>query len=130
MDWILVTVIPGLVIGIFFGIILQRGRFCMNSAFRDTLLLKEFNLFKAVVIAWLVSMIGFSLMSFGGIITLNQKPFAPVANIVGGLIFGMGMVLGAGCASGTTYRVGEGMVGSWFALLGYMIGALGASSDF
>lgn len=130
MEWIFLVVIPGLVLGVIFGFILQRGRFCMNSAFRDIVLLKEYNLIKAVMIAWFVSMIGFSIMAFSGIITLNPKPFAPVANIIGGLIFGMGMVLGAGCASGTTYRVGEGMVGSWFALLGFMIGAVGAAFGF
>lgn len=120
---IITVVIPGLIMGIIFGIILQRGRFCMNSAFRDVILLKDFKLIKSVAIAILVSMIGFSIMSFSGIISLNPKHFAWGANILGGLIFGMGMVLAAGCASGTTYRVGEGMMGSLVALLGYAIGA-------
>lgn len=120
---IFVVLLPGLIIGIIFGFILQRGRFCMNSAFRDILVLKEFSLIKAVVLAILVSMLGFAIMSFAGIITLNPKGFAPIANIVGGFIFGLGMTLAAGCASGTTYRVGEGMMGSLVALLGYSIGA-------
>ena len=34
------------------------------------------------------------------------------------------MVLAGGCASGTTYRVGEGMVGSFIALLGFMTSAV------
>jgi len=120
---ILVVLLPGLILGIIFGIILQRGRFCMNSAFRDIIVLKEFTLIKSVILAILISMLGFAVMAFGNIITLNPKPFAPVANIVGGLIFGMGMTLAAGCASGTTYRVGEGMMGSLVALLGYSLGA-------
>lgn len=121
---ILVVFIPGLIIGIIFGIILQRGRFCMNSAFRDIILLKEYNLLKAVVLAISVSMLGFAIMFFSSIITLNPKPLAPIANIIGGFLFGIGMVLAAGCASGTTYRVGEGMMGSLVALLGFAIGAI------
>lgn len=116
---ILTVLIPGLIIGIIFGIILQRGRFCMNSAFRDVILLKEYKLVKSVVLAILVAMLGFAIMSFTGIITLNPKGLSWGANIVGGFIFGVGMVLAAGCASGTTYRVGEGMMGSFVALLGY-----------
>jgi uncharacterized membrane protein YedE/YeeE len=120
---IFVVLIPGLILGIIFGFILQRGRFCMNSAFRDILLLKEYKLAKSVALAILISMLGFAIMSFAGIISLNPKHFAWGANIVGGLIFGFGMVLAAGCASGTTYRVGEGMMGSLVALLGYAGGA-------
>lgn len=114
----------GLVVGIIFGFVLQRGRFCMNSAFRDIILMKEYTLLKAVALAIVVQMIGFHLMATMGYIQLNPKTFYWGAMIFGGFIFGIGMVLAAGCASGTTYRVGEGMMGSFVALLGLMIGGL------
>ena len=114
----------GLVIGAIFGFVLQRGRFCMNSAFRDIIVMKEYTLLKAVALAILVQMIGFHLMATMGWISLNPKPLLWGAMIVGGFIFGIGMVLAAGCASGTTYRVGEGMMGSFVALLGLMIGTV------
>ncbi len=116
--------VSGLVVGIIFGFVLQRGRFCMNSAFRDILLMKEYTLLKAVAVAILVQMIGFHLMATMEIIQLNPKPLYWGAMIFGGFIFGVGMVLAAGCASGTTYRVGEGMMGSFVALLGLMIGTV------
>ena len=114
----------GLVVGIIFGFVLQRGRFCMNSAFRDIILMKEYTLLKAVALAIVVQMIGFHLMATMGYIQLYPKTLYWGAMIVGGFIFGIGMVLAAGCASGTTYRVGEGMMGSFVALLGLMIGGL------
>jgi len=114
----------GLVVGIIFGFVLQRGRFCMNSAFRDIVLMKEYKLLKAVALAIVVQMIGFHLMATMGYIQLYPKTLYWGAMIVGGFIFGVGMVLAAGCASGTTYRVGEGMMGSFVALLGLMIGGL------
>ncbi|MGB9713700.1 MAG: YeeE/YedE family protein [Candidatus Bathyarchaeales archaeon] len=120
----LTAILSGLVVGILFGFALQRGRFCMNSAFRDIILLKEYTLLKAVIVAIIVSMLGFHLMASFGIIQLNPKPLSWGANIVGGFIFGIGMVLAGGCASGTTYRVGEGMVGSFVALLGFMMSAV------
>ena len=90
----------------------------MNSAFRDIILLKEFKLAKAVLVSLAVLMVGFAIFAFGEVIDLAPKPFKPWGAIVGGLIFGIGMVLAAGCASGTTYRVGEGMMGSAVAAIG------------
>ena len=108
----------GLAVGIIFGFALQRGRFCMNSAFRDIVTLQDFTLLKSVGAAILVTMLGFTVMSQTGAITLNPKPLFWGANMVGGFIFGIGMVLAGGCASGITYRVGEGMVGSLVAVIG------------
>ena len=123
MDF-LYAMIGGLIVGVLFGFVLQSGRFCMNSAFRDILLLKEFKLAKAVVIAIVVEMVGFGIFAAAGVITLSVKTFNVGGSIVGGLVFGVGMVLAAGCASGTTYRVGEGMMGSWVAAIGLTSGAL------
>ncbi len=124
MDFIIIIIV-GILIGAIFGFVLQRGRMCMNSAFRDIILLKEYKLAKAVVIALLVCMIGFGIMVLTSIVPgLSPKPLTLLGSITGGVIFGMGMVLAGGCASGTTYRVGEGMVGSLIALLGFCIGLI------
>jgi uncharacterized protein len=114
----------GLIVGILFGFALQRGRFCMNSAFRDILLMKDFTVFKAVLVALMIQMVGFGIMAMSGLITLAPPALMLGANIVGGLIFGFGMVLAGGCASGITYRSGEGMVGAMVAVLGFSISAM------
>ena len=82
-----VIVIPGLVVGIIFGFVLQRGRFCMNSAFRDILVLKEYTLLKAVSLALLGQMIAFHILDLLNIITLSPKPLAWGGNILGGFLF-------------------------------------------
>ena len=116
--------LTGLALGIVFCFALQRGRFCMNSAFRDIIVMKEYTLLKAVGLAILVQMVGFTIMTLTGIVTLNPKPLFWGANILGGLIFGVGMVLAGGCASGVTYRVGEGMVGAMVAVGGFGLAGL------
>ena len=117
----------GLGLGIVFGFALQRGRFCMNSAFRDIVVLKDYDLLKAVGVALLVSMVGFQILAMTGVITLSPKPLLWGANILGGLIFGIGMVLAGGCASGVTYRAGEGMMGAMAAIAGFSIAGLMAA---
>ena len=115
------SIITGLFVGILFGFVMQRGRFCMNSAFRDTVLLQDYTLLKSVGAAILVSMAGFALMDAAGIIQINPKPFFWGANLVGSFIFGIGMVIAGGCASGITYRVGEGMMGALAAVIGLAV---------
>ncbi|HSC70122.1 MAG TPA: YeeE/YedE family protein, partial [Candidatus Methylomirabilis sp.] len=47
--------------------------------------------------------------------------------LVGGLLFGAGMVLAGGCISGTLWRVAEGYVGSLVTLVGILLGLEGAT---
>ena len=114
-------ILTGIPVGIAFGFALSRGRFCMNSAFRDIIVLKDYTLLKAVGLAILVSMIGFAIMDWADVITVSPIPLYWGAAIVGGFIFGIGMVLAGGCASGITYRVGEGMVGAMSAVVGLVL---------
>ena len=116
-------VLTGLILGIGFGFVLQRGRFCMNSAFRDIIIGKDYTLFKSLGVAILVQLIGFATLVGASIVTYNPKPLVWGANIIGGFIFGIGMVIAGGCASGITYRVGEGMGGALTALLGFSLTA-------
>ena len=124
------AVATGLFVGVLFGFVLQRGRFCMNSAFRDAILLKDNVLLKTVFVALLVEMVGFAIMDATGAIAINPKPFWWGANLLGSFIFGIGMVLAGGCASGITYRFGEGMVGAMTAVLGLAVAGYFTAAGF
>ena len=121
-------IISGLVVGGLIGFVLQRGRFCMNTAFRDTIFIKDFTMFRAYLLALIIMIIGSNALNDMGIIHLKAQSFYPVANIVGGFIFGLGIVLAGGCGSGIIYRVGEGQMASWVAVLGFFLG-IGATSN-
>jgi len=117
----------GLVVGLAFGYALQRGRFCMSSAFRDILLMRDFSIVRAYVLAVLVQMVGVRALGDLGILPIQVVPFYWLAAPVGGFVFGGAIALAGGCASGTLYRVGEGMVGSMVALIGYALGTAATS---
>ncbi len=51
-----------------------------------------------------------------GVIELQSKAFPWLATIIGAFIFGFAIVPAGGCATGTYYRSGKGLVGSWLAL--------------
>lgn len=115
--------LTGLVCGILLGFVLQRGRFCIVGAYRDIILSKKTTFFVAIFIAILIQSIGIFLLENAGIIKINHEPFFWFATIIGGLVFGFGMVLAGGCATGTWYRAGEGLIGSYVALFFFMLGA-------
>lgn len=123
-------VVTGLFVGLLFGFVLQRGRFCMNSAFRDAVLLNDHILLKTVFVALLVELVGFSIMDMTGAIAINPKPLLWGANLLGSFVFGVGMVVAGGCASGVTYRVGEGMGGAMTAVVGLAVGAYLTAAGF
>ncbi len=115
------AVVSGLIVGLAFGYALQRGRFCVNTAFRDVVLIRDGTLLRTWALAVAVQLLGLQLLMHTGLFPAEPDvpPLWPAANALGGFVFGIGMVLAGGCASGTCYRVGEGMLGSLLALLGF-----------
>ncbi|MCE5312033.1 MAG: YeeE/YedE family protein [Nitrospiraceae bacterium] len=118
----LMVLISGIVTGIMFGFVLQRGRYCMNSAFRDIVFINDTTLFRVWLLALSIAIVGANFMEDIGMFGdagLRRQSFNIVANMVGGYIFGMGMVMAGGCGSGVIYRIGEGYISSFFATIGF-----------
>ncbi|RWR12919.1 YeeE/YedE family protein [Bacillus fortis] len=113
-------IVTGLLCGALLGFVMQRGRFCLTGGFRDMYIAKDYRMFYALLIAIAVQSIGvYTLIQFGAI-EFTAGGFSWMATIIGSFIFGIGIVLAGGCATGTWYRAGEGLLGSWIALFGYM----------
>jgi len=110
-------------IGLTFGFALQRGRFCGAAILSSVVLLKERDGIIGAGLAVGVAMIGFAGMSALGWIEPNPKRLLLLPAIVGGLVFGVGMVLAGGCVTGSLFKAGEGRLGSILALLGIAVGS-------
>lgn len=108
--------------GTAFGVLIQRGQICFTSAFRDLWLSGRTLLGKALVIGLVVATIAtFVALQFGGTAAVI-KP-AGLGTVVGGTLFGIGIVLAGGCETGMMYRVVEGQVHYWFVFAGNVVGA-------
>lgn len=64
---------------------------------------------------------GVFVLNSAGAINLQAVNSAWLATVLGAFIFGFGIVIAGGCATGTYYRSGEGLVGSWTALATYAL---------
>ncbi len=117
-------------LGIGAGFTLQRSRFCFTAAFRDLFLFGEGRVMKGVLTGMAVATLGFAIIMYGKVpfprfgAVPSEAHILPVglSAIVGGLLFGFGMVLAGGCVSGSLYRVAEGYIGSWVSTGGIIIG--------
>ena len=114
-------ILTGLLLGAVLGLVLQRGRFCVTGAFRDLWVAKNTRWLTAFLIVVAVQSVGiFALTAMGAIHPVN-KDLPILAVILGGFVFGFAIVMAGGCATGTYYRAGEGLVGSWLALGAYAL---------
>jgi uncharacterized protein len=127
---VLAKVVLGLGIGLIFGYVLQRGRFCMYTAFRDILLIRDLTLFKAYLAALAIQAVLVHLASDLGLLSFSTPSFFWLGAVIGGFIFGLGMTLAGGCSSSSYYRIGEGMVGSFVVVIMFIVAAAATSGGF
>jgi hypothetical protein len=105
--------------GFALGFILHRSRFCFARVFREPFMTAEGEMTKAMMLALAV---GIPL----GSLLLQHKTVDPylaipasfwLGSLAGGAIFGIGMVFAGGCGSGSLWRMGEGHLKLWVAVL-------------
>ena len=117
------VVILALFAGTSLGYALERGDMCFHSTLRGLFRVpKQLDLFRAYVLLLLVAtplVIGMKAL---GWITPWIPPFVWQANIVGGLIFGVGMVVASSCITGLFYKLGHGMLGTLVGLVSWALG--------
>ena len=121
VPWVLA--LSALGTGAVFGYAVQRGGFCLTRALSNAVLMRDGNVLRAYLLALLVAMIGVQVIETLGLVDIPLRPLRWLSNIVGGSLFGAGMILAGGCSGSTWYRVGEGAVGALVVLLGFAIGA-------
>ena len=112
-----------LVFGTVFGIIVQRSRLCFAAAFREILLNRNGSIMKAILLSLAFCTVAFTVLKSSGYKPEHFVLPAGIHTVVGGFIFGIGMVIAGGCGVGILWRSAEGYMRSWFAILGGMLSA-------
>jgi len=113
-------------LGLALGVILQRGAFCGSSLLSTWVLDRDGRGLIGIGFAIGVSMAGFAVLAALGLVVVDPNPMRLLSAVVGGLVFGVGMVLAGGCVTGTMFKAAEGRLTSILALVGIGIGATAA----
>lgn len=115
--------ILGLLTGIAFGFLLQKGRVLRFDKQVGAMLLKDMTIIKFMLSAIIVGMIGFYLLKDAGFIELKHKPMNVGAVVVGGTLFGLGWAVMGFCPGTSVGAIGEGRWHAIWAALGMVAGA-------
>lgn len=112
----------GLLIGTIFGFIIYVTNFCTMGSISDIVSFGDYRRFRAWLLAAAVALIGTFLLQSTGLAEISGAMYLTpnlnwLANIVGGLMFGFGMVFAGGCVSKNLVRAGGGDLRSVVVLI-------------
>lgn len=112
--------------GFMFGYILQRSFFGFAGGFVKPIRKRDYSLSKNIILFLAISTIAITfcqvLLEQNGVSILVVGHSVSFMFVIGGLLFGMGMVLAGGCASGTLQDAGDGFTTAMLAIIGWIFG--------
>lgn len=113
----------GLVTGVAFGFLLQKGQVLRYERQIGALRLLDMTIVKFMVTTVLVSMVGIYLLKDLGLVTLSIKETVIGGNVIGGLLFGLGWGVLGYCPGTSLGALGEGRWDAVWGILGMLAGA-------
>lgn len=105
-----------------FGVITQRTSFCTMGGVSDAFTFGDWTRMRQWLLAIAVAILGTAALAVTGVVDTaasfyTSARFIPASYIVGGMLFGFGMVLAGGCGSRSLTRTGGGSLKSLVVVL-------------
>lgn len=116
----------GLLLGVLLGLVLQRSGFCARAALANAFEGKDNAKLRAYLLAVAVALVGTQALAGLGMVDLGTTPYLRasvplVGLVIGGVVFGAGMMLAGGCPSRLMVRAAEGQGGSMLTWLVFVL---------
>jgi len=127
------SLIVAFVIGIGFGFFLERAGFGSSRKLVSQFYLNDLAVFKVMFTAIVTAMLGVTYLGWMGVLDLSLVYMVPtfwVAQIVGGLLLGLGFVIGGYCPGTSPAAVVTGRLDGVAYILGLFAGAFGFAVAF
>jgi uncharacterized membrane protein YedE/YeeE len=118
-----VRLLLGLLTGIVFGFLLQKGRVAKYEVILGQFLLRDWTVLKIMLTAVAVGAVGIYAMTALAWTTLQVKPLQVGGIIIGAILFGIGMAVLGYCPGTTVAACGEGRRDAMAGLVGMLVGA-------
>ncbi len=112
-----------------FGAVMHRTQFCAMGAVADIVSFGDWTRMRMWMLAVATAMIGTNALALAGQIDPEQSIYAGtsaltwLSSLLGGAVFGFGMVLASGCGSKTLVRLGGGSLKAAVVFVMLAIGA-------
>jgi uncharacterized membrane protein YedE/YeeE len=127
MSSVAVGIISGLLMGVVFGVALEKSRVFEPGMIVGQMQLRNWIMLKVFLSAVATGAVVLALLNGVGVVKLQPKAALYAADIVGGLILGTGITLAGACPGTTLAQLGAGYRDAFFTLLGGLSGAVAFS---
>lgn len=114
----------GLAMGAVFGMALEKGRVCEGGVIVCQMQMSRHTMLKMFLAAVATGLIVLSVMTGLGLAKLSPKATLFAADIVGGAILGVGIVIAGACPGTVLAQIGTGYKDAIFTFIGGLFGAL------
>ena len=124
------ALVGGLAVGLAVGYLMSRETICFNAGVRRAVfenrprIIRIFAVAVAVQLLLLPMLVALNVDLFSSADDLPAIGLFPVAQVVGGLLFGVGMALAGGCITGILWKTGAGSIATAIAIAGFVVGEL------
>ena len=113
----------GLLTGVIFGFLLQKGRAAKYQVIVGQFLFKDWTMVKIMATAVIVGAIGVYSLLEAGAVSLHVKPLLLGGVLIGGVCFGVGLVVLGYCPGTSVAACGEGRRDAMVGVVGMLFGA-------
>jgi uncharacterized membrane protein YedE/YeeE len=120
----------GFSLALILGAVANKANFCTMGAVSDWVNMGDKSRLRAWVLAMAIAILGIGILEYLGMVDMTltasndtsnppyrTTTFVWLRNVVGGLMFGIGMTLASGCGNKTLVRLGEGNLKSMVVLI-------------
>ncbi len=118
------AILIGLATGIAFGFALEKSRVFEPGVIVGQMQLRNFLMLKIFLAAVITGLVVLAVLNgmFG--VKLSLKPLLLQADLIGGLVLGIGIALAGACPGTSLAQIGAGYRDAWFVVLGGVAGAM------
>ena len=126
----------GFSLALILGAVANKANFCAMGGVSDWVNMGDKSRLRAWVLAMAIAILGIGILEYLGMVDMTltasndtsnppyrTTTFVWLRNVVGGLMFGIGMTLASGCGNKTLVRLGEGNMKSMVVLIVMAIAA-------
>jgi len=124
---IVTAVIVGVLMGIVFGLALEKSRVFEPGMIVGQMQFRNFIMLKVFLTAVATGAVVLAALNGFGIVKLQPKAALYAADVAGGLLLGIGIALAGACPGTTLAQVGVGYRDALFTLAGGLVGAVAYS---
>jgi len=117
------AVVAGLAVGVPFGALMARGGVCFNTGMRQAVFDRRPLILRVFAVAVAAQLLVLPVVVALGV-PVSRIGLYPVAQVIGGLVFGCGIALAGGCIAGVLWKSGAGSIATAIAIAGFGVGEL------